>query len=98
MVCAHAMLWLKKRSQTTIPCSQEMKEDRGVKECGVIRPGEYHDREQNSPYTQFSKSDMREIERLRGRRLANRPLSLLSVLNNLERDTEAEPEQSSLPW
>ena len=74
MVCAHAMLWLKKRSKTTIPCSQEMKEDReklldrGVKECGVIRPGEYHDREQNSPYTQFSKSDMREIERIGGRR------------------------------
>ena len=42
--------------------------DRGVKECGVIRPGEYHDREQNSPYTQFSKSDMREIERIGGRR------------------------------
>ena len=36
--------------------------DRGVKECRVIRPGEYHDSEQihitddqHSPYTQFSK-------------------------------------------
>ena len=38
------------------------------------------------------------IQRKGGRRLANCPLSLLSVLNNLERDTEAEPEQSSLPW
>ena len=35
---------------------------RGVKECNVIRPGEYHDSEQihitddqHSPYTQFSK-------------------------------------------
>ena len=35
---------------------------RGVKECRVIRPGEYHDSEQihitddqHSPYTQFSK-------------------------------------------
>ena len=45
--------------------------DRGVKECRVIIPGEYHDSEQihitddqHSPYTQFSKSDiMREIER-----------------------------------
>ena len=76
MVCAHAMLWLTKRSKTTIlilacssiPCSQEMKEDRerlldrGVKECRVIRPGEYHDSEQihitddqHSPYTEFSK-------------------------------------------
>ena len=76
------------------PCSQEVKEDRegrverllnrGVKECRVIRPGEYHDSEQihitddqHSPYTQFSKSDMREIERIVGRRLANRPLSSL---------------------
>ena len=36
--------------------------DRGVKECRVIRPGEYHDSEQihitddqHSPYTHFSK-------------------------------------------
>lgn len=36
--------------------------DRGVKECRVIRPGEYHDSEQihitddqHSPYTVFSK-------------------------------------------
>ena len=35
---------------------------RGVKECRVVRPGEYHDSEQihitddqHSPYTQFSK-------------------------------------------
>ena len=73
---------------------QEVKEDRegrverlldmGVKECRVIRPGEYHDSEQihitddqHSPYTQFSKSYMWEIERIVGRRLANRPLSSL---------------------
>ena len=36
--------------------------DKGVKECRVIRPGEYHDSEQihitddqHSPYSQFSK-------------------------------------------
>ena len=77
MVCAHAMLWLTKRSKTTIfilacssiPCSQEMKEDRerlldrGVKECGVIRPGEYHDREQHSPYSPTPSSASHTEER-----------------------------------